>query len=92
MCRDPNYSVHDVLSFARPYSANTSIHTKYHIQLTSYEVQKLLYKIKPSSPGLDNIPRWFFHIVHMKLLILLPIYLTRLSPVELSLVSGGKQL
>ena len=31
------------------------------MQLTSYEVEKLLYKIKPSSPGLDNIPRWFFH-------------------------------
>ena len=59
--RDPDYSVHDVLCFARPYCANTSIHTNDHMRLTLYEVEKLLYKIKPSSPGLDNIPRWLIH-------------------------------
>ena len=31
------------------------------ISFAVYEVERLLYHIKPSSPGLDNIPRWFYH-------------------------------
>ena len=45
----------DVASLRQRHSASD-----YEIYLYSYEVERLLYRMKSTSPGLDNIPRWFF--------------------------------
>lgn len=56
VCRDPNYCLANVTCFI-----DTVDNKDYEIYLHSYEVERLLYRMKPTSPGLDNIPRWFFH-------------------------------
>jgi len=46
------------------YFLKSIINEDCKISLAVYEVERLLYRIKrfkPSSPGLDNIPRWFYH-------------------------------
>jgi len=54
---DPEYSVDDVLCFVSTLTSSCNR----RIVLAPCEVEHLLYRVKPSSPGLDNIPRWFFH-------------------------------
>ena len=56
VCRDPNYCLANVTCFI-----DTIDSKDYEIYLHSYEVERLLYRMKSTSPGLDNIPRWFFH-------------------------------
>ena len=55
VCYDPNYSVADVTCFKRSVCNNSC-----DVVLEPYEVERLLSKMKASSPGLDNIPHWFF--------------------------------
>ena len=56
ICYDQYYSRDSVTYFLK-----SIINKDYKISLVVYEVERLLYHIKPSSPGLDNIPRWFYH-------------------------------
>jgi hypothetical protein len=56
VCNDPLYDSNDVSCFARNIKSDCDVT---HLEI--YEVEKLLKKMKRSSPGDDNIPRWFFH-------------------------------
>ena len=69
VCYDPSSSAtHGICcsrSLCNPHNSN--------IVLQPYEVERLVSRIKASSPGIDNIPHWFFVHVHLKLLRLLQI-------------------
>jgi len=56
ICYDQYYSRDSVIYFLK-----SIINEDCKISLAVYEVERLLLRIKPSSPGLDNIPRWFYH-------------------------------
>ena len=56
VCYDSLYSVTDVTCFKRLDLHNCSS----DILLQPYEVERLLSSMNASSPGLDNIPHWFF--------------------------------
>jgi hypothetical protein len=56
VCHDSHYASSNVACFVKAIVSNDR-----KISLFPYEVERLLFKIKPSSPGLDNVPRWFFH-------------------------------
>ena len=56
ICYDQYYSSDSVNYFPK-----SIINQDCKIALAVYEVERLLYHIKPSSPGLDNIPTWIYH-------------------------------
>jgi len=56
ICYDQYYFSDSVTYFVK-----SIINEDCKISLAVCEVEWPLYNIKPSSPGLDKIPRWFYH-------------------------------
>ena len=57
VCSHSTYGLDDVLYY---YKHHLAPHNN-DLTVSVYEVERMLSRMKPSSPGADAVPRWFYH-------------------------------
>jgi len=57
VCTHTTYGLDDVLYY---YKHHLAPHNN-DLTVSVYEVERMLSRMKPSSPGADAVPRWFYH-------------------------------
>jgi len=86
VCTESTYGLDDVLYY---YKHHLLPHNN-DLTVSVFDVERMLSKMKPSSPGADSVPRWFYHYCSYELADIMHIFLIPPSIQVLSLSSAGK--